>query len=46
MNEVQIPNVPEAELCTTVRRAFEDHAVKVEITTNGNGTYDVVATFP
>jgi DNA-binding MurR/RpiR family transcriptional regulator len=46
MPEVQVPAVPAASLEQTVKQAREDGATRIVITKNGDGTFDVIATFP
>ena len=46
MSEVRIPDVPAESLEQTVKRAREGGATKIVITKNGDGNFDVVATFP
>jgi hypothetical protein len=36
--EVNIPDIPKSEVCTTVTRALEDNASKIEIIDNDDGT--------
>ena len=46
MPEVNIPNVPADSLEQTVKRAREDDATKIVITKNGDGSFNVLVTFP
>ena len=46
MPEIEIPDVPAASLEQTVKRAREDGATRIVITKNGDGTFNVTATFP